>query len=806
MKSMLLSVFVLALFLIFTSPAGADFQLMRKIPAPIMSCEAGTALIKAMASDGVYICLTRGCYVGGGARVIRIDPDDGSIVNDDYWISSVPECVLPPMPTSMSFCPYDGAFYVGTDCGAIVGLAWQAADSAWFFNSFAMAELSDPSSMAPGQYSFLFAADRADTNLVQFESIGSFMDENPLDGILNPVAMATFNENLFVLDADNGYIVEMTIGAANVDTHYVDDWGDLVLNGTFEPEAATFIGEHLYLAGNEDSIHIYEMVEKLSYREPAPEGDNVVVVVIPDEVVITFDTVTDSGDVTVEVGETDDCAPPAGVTLFAEYYDISTDATFEYIAEVALLDSVYPPGLDEDLVRVFSRPSDTCGVWRDITTAPVEEIPVLKILRRSKSEDDEFSIFAMGEDNRTPQEVVEYKIADLQGHILSAGDSIPVDSYDALLGILDTTENLYYTGQTGSAVQAIDMAEDVVREDALIPHTYDPADPGRNVAGRVISRAKTLEFSLGFSESTRYYSGAAVTPENIHIGLRFPWLRAFIEVPGVLNAAEVDVDHIYLQNSVRAIPESVMVFDYDTDGAPEIMALFPGTAAQLALASGGCNTLARMSCFVSGFELHSVADVEVTEPSVEIADDGALLSGTGARVDWQRLDCAEGQLYRLAFSPDGGDTWEVIADGLAARQYEWIVPDIETEVGLLRVACGAVAGDGVAMFSRLLTIESGAGSDVEPAADFRLALRPNPSSSAVEIEFASPMGERASVAVYSVRGELVKNLFSGRMAPGSNKVVWEGDNESGNPVSAGTYFVVLRAESETVTKKLIMQR
>jgi len=316
-KSLLLSAFVLALFLGFTSPAGADFELVRTIPAPLMSCEAGSPLIKGMASDGGYICLTRGCYLDGGARVIRIDPDDGHIVNDDYWNFPIPECPPGAMPISMSYCHYDGAYYVGTDCGAIVGVFWQAADSAWAFTTYLLDELSDPSGMAPGQYSFLFASDRSDTNLVQFESIGSFIDEDPLGGVLNPIAMAMYEENLFVLDADNNYIVEMTIGAANVDTHYVEDWGGGALTGTFVPMAATFLGEHLYLAGNEDSIHVYEMVEELSYTAPVPEGDSVEVVVIPEEIVITFDTVTDSGDVTVDVGDTDGCDPPAGVTLFA---------------------------------------------------------------------------------------------------------------------------------------------------------------------------------------------------------------------------------------------------------------------------------------------------------------------------------------------------------------------------------------------------------------------------------------------------------------------------------------------------------
>jgi hypothetical protein len=806
MKSLLLSSFVLVLLMSFSVPARADFELIRKIPAPMMACEAGSPIIKAMGSDGTYICLTRGCYLDGGARVIRIDPDDGDIVNDDYWNYAIPQCPSATMPISMSFCPYDGAYYVGTECGAIVGLLWQAADSAWAFTTYTLGDsLLVPSGMAPGQYSFLFGTDQDDNYLVKFESIGIFMADTHMGDVDFPVAMAAYDQHLFVLDSENYFIVEMTNEAVAVDTHYVQDWVSGGLTGTFSPEAATFLGEHLYLAGNTDSIHVYEMVEEISYTEPVPEGDSVEVVLIPEELVLTFDAVTDSGDVHVEVGETDDCAPPAGVTLFAEYYDIATDATFEYVTEVAVLDSVFPPGVDDDLARVFSRPSDTCGVWRDITVAPVEEIPVLKILRRSKSEDDEFSIFAVGEDNRTPQEVVEYKIADLRGHIVSAEDSIPEAAYNDILGVLNRTEDHYYRGLPAGAAEELGAMEEDVRGDPLIPHTYDPVDPGRNVAGRIISRAHTLEFSLGFSEAARYYSGATVVPHNIHVGVRFDWLVVFIEVPGALNAAEVDVHHIYLDNQVRAVPESTLVFDFDTDGAPEVRAMFPGTAAQLALAGSGCTSLANTSCFVGGFELHSVGEIDLTEPVVHVAGGGALLSGTAVGITWDRFECPESSAYRLAFSADGGATWDLIASDLIETDYDWLVPDTPTETGILRVAC-AEGGEAIAMYSGLLTLQSGAGVDVEHVSGFELALRPNPSSGAVEIEFSAAKGGHASVTVYSVRGELVRRVFDGRVDGGLSRIVWDGDNGEGKPVSAGTYFVVLRAETGTITKKMVMQR
>ncbi len=799
------ALFVLVLFLSFTGTAHADFELLRKIPAPSMACDNGSPVIKAMGSDGLYLCLTRGCYLDNQAEFLRIEPGDGAVVGTDEWDYDLPGCPAGTMPLSMAFCVYDGAYYVGTDCGAVVGLVWESADSAWMYNMFSFGDtLQVPTGMASGQYSDLFASDRADTDLVRFDCTGYFQSDTPMAGVGRPVGMAEYDERLFVLDGDNEFIVEITYGASVVDTHYVEDWGGET--DTFHPSAATFVGEELFLAGNEDSIHVYREIQEENYSAPAPEGDSVEVVVIPEELVLTFDTVTDSGDVDVDVRNTDDCDPPAGVTLFAEYYDIGTDATFEYVTEVAIMDSVYPEGVDLDIVRVFSRPSDTCGVWRDVTVAPVEEIPVLKVFMRSKSEDDEFSIFAIGEDERTPQEVVEYKMADLRGHVESAEDSIPAETYADIVAILDAAEADYYMGMTEGAVTEIDSLDDEVRSDPSIPRTFDPADPGRNVAGRMLSRAHTLRFSLEYSAENRYYSAATVMPANIHVGLRFDWLRVFMEVPADLEAAEVDIDHIYLENEVRAVPESTAVFDFDSDGDPEIRAMFPGAAAQSALAGSGCSSVANVSCFVGGFELHSAGDIDLSEPVVAVAADGVLLSGETARVSWERFACSGSPAYRLAFSADGGETWDLVAEEIPVEYFDWLVPDSPTDVGLLRVACGAPGDEAIAVYSDLFALRSGAGVDDEPAAGFMLVLGPNPAGGAVEIEFRAVEGERADVTVYSVTGEVVRHLFDGRVAAGANRIAWNGDNDQGRPVSAGTYFVVLRSGTRTLAEKVVVRR
>jgi hypothetical protein len=106
-------------------------------------------------------------------------------------------------------------------------------------------------------------------------------------------------------------------------------------------------------------------------------GENVVAVpVATDEsgepveadVVLKFDNVTETGEVTVtviEAGSPSEPVPPAGFTLAGTttYYDITTTSTFSDNVEVCI--NYDDSGLDESLLRLFHLHD---GIWTDITS------------------------------------------------------------------------------------------------------------------------------------------------------------------------------------------------------------------------------------------------------------------------------------------------------------------------------------------------------------------------------------------------------------------------------------------------------
>jgi hypothetical protein len=83
---------------------------------------------------------------------------------------------------------------------------------------------------------------------------------------------------------------------------------------------------------------------------------------------------------------------------------------------------------------------------------------------------------------------------------------------------------------------------------------------------------------------------------------------------------------------------------------------------------------------------------------------------------------------------------------------------------------------------------------------------PNPFNPSTTISFEVPtnsaMKQHVTLAVYDMRGRLVRILVSSGIDPGNHKVTWNGKDESGNLVSSGIYLYQLKAGGGTVTRKM----
>ena len=81
---------------------------------------------------------------------------------------------------------------------------------------------------------------------------------------------------------------------------------------------------------------------------------------------------------------------------------------------------------------------------------------------------------------------------------------------------------------------------------------------------------------------------------------------------------------------------------------------------------------------------------------------------------------------------------------------------------------------------------------------------PNPFNPATVINYSIPKEVAVSIKVYNSLGKEIKTLENGYKSAGLYSIIWNGDDNSGNKVSSGTYFYRITAGEFTQIKKMIL--
>jgi hypothetical protein len=96
----------------------------------------------------------------------------------------------------------------------------------------------------------------------------------------------------------------------------------------------------------------------------------------------------------------------------------------------------------------------------------------------------------------------------------------------------------------------------------------------------------------------------------------------------------------------------------------------------------------------------------------------------------------------------------------------------------------------------------------ETAMPLRYALHPNvpnPFNPVTLILYDVPEpGDRLTIAVYNVRGQLVATLFDGHEVAGFHSVTWDGATNQGTSAASGVYFVRMTSRTFAKTRKMVL--
>ena len=82
---------------------------------------------------------------------------------------------------------------------------------------------------------------------------------------------------------------------------------------------------------------------------------------------------------------------------------------------------------------------------------------------------------------------------------------------------------------------------------------------------------------------------------------------------------------------------------------------------------------------------------------------------------------------------------------------------------------------------------------------------PNPFNPATWIAYDLARPEVVELAVYDLKGRLVRQLSDGKLVPvGPHKVLWDGRDGSGRSVATGIYFYRMQAGSYVATRRMTL--
>lgn len=98
------------------------------------------------------------------------------------------------------------------------------------------------------------------------------------------------------------------------------------------------------------------------------------------------------------------------------------------------------------------------------------------------------------------------------------------------------------------------------------------------------------------------------------------------------------------------------------------------------------------------------------------------------------------------------------------------------------------------------------GLDLPPAGILSAKVWPNPFNPQTRISFALDRDRLVEVAIYDIRGAMVRHLFQGQLEPGSHDFQWDGRDDHGRSVASGTYQAVIRGDGQQVAVRMALIR
>ncbi|NQT23875.1 aryl-sulfate sulfotransferase [candidate division KSB1 bacterium] len=294
------------------------------------------------------------------------------------------------------------------------------------------------------------------------------------------------------------------------------------------------------------------------------------------------------------------------------------------------------------------------------------------------------------------------------------------------------------------------------------------------------------------------------TDENSLIPLSAPWSSQDIGLPQLAGQSGMRDNRLVIRGSGNDIWNQAdeLHFAYQTvEGDAEIIARIHSLEITDPWAKVG--VMMRNSLQSSSKHVMMILSAEngtAFQRRIQDGESSFNTGGTSATTPhWVRL-IREGNLY-TGYESSDGEHWEYVGSETVDMQEEIFI-GLPVTSHNDNFICEAEL-DHIQLSATSDTSEKG---NLAPASFMLHAVYPNPFNPKTTVRFEVPIHTDILIEVYDITGRKVCTLVKGQTLPGTHQVVWNGNNESGETVGSGLYFIRMQANMFDVTQKVTLLR
>ena len=231
--------------------------------------------------------------------------------------------------------------------------------------------------------------------------------------------------------------------------------------------------------------------------------------------------------------------------------------------------------------------------------------------------------------------------------------------------------------------------------------------------------------------------------------------------------------------------------EYDTHIGDELEGKFDGAFGVYPFTNSGAILISdkQSGLFVFNFD--------TTTPVAISSFVAAYLDGV-VRLDWAIGSADDLRGFHIYRANERDGRYVRLNEALLPANGGFRFDDYEVEPGRTYFyRMGAVDRDGEVLSQvRTLTV---------PIRAIRMEQNyPNPFNPATTIEYEVSATGDVSIVVFDLRGRVIRELVGTVKTPGIHKTVWDGRDNAGERVASGVYFYRMRANGESLTRRLAL--